>query len=227
MLIHFFLFVFLFLLLFYISGRTTTNFYLLIFLLTKSEKLALWSLAILFLPGTIIHEMSHLLMATILRIPTGHLSVIPKIEKSGEVKTGRLTVGKTDPFRLTLVGLAPMIVGLSLIYLIGKFLLPNSSVILDYKFSILNALGGYLLFSISLTMFSSKKDLNSLILVAPIIFLLITTLYLTGIRISLTYPLIEKITLFLRQLNFSLILANLIDFIALLLLAISLPSGRK
>jgi len=222
MLVQALLFFFLFLLLFFISRKISSYIYLLVFLLTGSDKLAIWTLIILFLPGTIIHEVSHLVVATILRVPTGRLSIIPERDLGGEIKAGKLALGKTDPFRYTAIGIAPMLVGLTLIYLIGKFILPQVATSFFLLFIVY-----CLLFTVSTTMFSSKKDLGSFIFVAPITFLLLASFYFAGVRISFTGAFVEKTAGFLSEVNYFLLVTNIIDFIVLLFLALNLSLWQK
>lgn len=226
-------FFFLFILLFFISRKITGYLYKLIYLLTSSQKLALFVLVSLLLPGNIIHEVAHFIIATILRVPTGQLTVIPTIEKNGEVRAGRLMLGSTDPFRYTLVGIAPMITGLTLVYLIGKFSSPFFSHLITANrplttniFFLLFVIC-YMLFVVSTTMFSSKKDLDSLIFVAPVLFLMTASLYLIGIRIALTGPLIGKVASFFAEFNYFLLITNLIDFAVLFFLALNLTLWQK
>ena len=182
--------------------------------------------------GTIVHEVAHFSAATILRVPTGELSVMPQLEtvnngKSKQVKAGRLEIVETDPFRQTLIGLAPMVIGLIIIYLIGKLLLPDISLILNSKFLIHNSLVIYFLFIISVTMFSSRQDLQSLIFIGPIILLVLVSLYLIGVRVFFEEKLTMQITVVFSDLNLYLIIAGLTDFLVLLLVTANLSLWQK
>lgn len=217
----FFLFIFLFLL-FLLSQKISTYIYSIIFLITRNRGVALAVLLFLFLPGTIIHELSHFFIATLVRVPTGELTVIPTLDKeTGEVKAGRLEIAKTDPVRYTVIGLAPMIIGLMLIYMVGKFLIPNPSSPL-LLFSIF-----YLLFFISNTMFSSKKDLESAVLVIPIVFLIFSSLYLVGIRLFFDEKLVVTIEKTLSNLNIYLLTAVLLNLFISLFLVLNLSLWQK
>lgn len=189
-------------------------------------------LSVILLLGTIVHEVAHFLAATILRVPTGELSVMPEIElinngQSKRVKAGRLEIVETDPFRQTFIGLAPMVIGLIIIYLIGKLLLPDISLILNSKFLIHNSLVIYFLFIISVTMFSSCQDLQSLILVGPIILLVLVSLYLIGVRVFFEEKLTMQITVVFSDLNLYLIIAGITDFIILFLVYANLSLWQK
>lgn len=219
MIIRIILFFLLLLALFFLSHKISTSIYESIFIITKSRKLAVGILVVLLLPGTIIHELSHFIVATILRVPTGELSVIPTVENN-EIKAGGLFLGQTDPFRLSLVGLSPIIVGLFLIYLAGKSFpfTPGVRQLADQPpqgwFAALPIFViFYLLFTISITMFSSKKDAESLKIAIPIILLLFISLYLIGIRIRVFFEgdLLNKIAAVLSDLNYYLFITSVIN----------------
>lgn len=200
---------------FFLAKRIARYIYSLVFQLTHSKKISVWIISFILLPGTAVHELSHFLVASILRVPTGQITIFPIFEKNGEVKAGKIEIGQADPFRLSVIGLAPMIVGLILLYITGRVFFTGLSQILNTKYLILNTLGIYLLFTISLTMFSSKKDLKSLLIAGPVILLIATSLYLTGVKIIFTDELMTKIVTVLSDLNFYLILTTIINFLML------------
>ncbi len=218
MLVHLLLLIFILFLLFLIARKISSYIYLFLYLLTTSQTFSVSILSLILLPGTIIHELSHFFFASVLRVPTGELSVIPTIdEKTGQVKAGKLEIGKVDPFRHTIVGLAPTIIGIFLIYLTGKVFFPQQLTIIGY----------YLFFVVSTTMFSSKKDMESLKIALPITLLIILTFYLIGLRISLTLNLIVGTEKFLKELNSYLLISTLINFLVFLILVINLKLWQK
>jgi|SRR3989344_9035570 len=143
-------------LLFFLSKKLITSLSRALFAVTRNHKVVINILSILFLPGTILHELSHLLTAGILLVPVGELSVLPEIEGES-VKLGSVQVGKVDPFRLTLVGVAPVIWGL--LTILGIIYFAQISHFNWWQ----TALGLYLIFNISNSMFSSKKDIEGTI----------------------------------------------------------------
>jgi hypothetical protein len=205
---------FLLLLLFLLAKKIHQAIYTSCYLATRNQNLSLKILALFILPGTIIHEISHFVIASILRVPTGELSVIPTVEKGKQVRAGKLSLGKSDPFRLSLIGLAPIFIGLILIYLIGKFFLSAFSPFLLFAIY-------YLLFTISITMFSSKKDLVSLWITLPVTFLLLTSLYLIGVRLFLEENFIQKANAIASGLNYYLLITTIIDYFILIILSIN------
>lgn len=145
------------LLLFFLSRSTSIALSKVFHAFTKSYQATVRFLAVLYLPGTILHELAHLLMAGVLFVPVGDLEVIPKIEGSS-VQLGSVQIAKTDPFRRMLIGVAPIIFGLGAIFAIFFFFqmffpTPNWWQI---------ALLLYAVFVFANTMFSSKKDVEGM-----------------------------------------------------------------
>ena len=69
----------------------------------------------------------------------------------------------------------------------------------------------YLLFVISLCMFSSRQDLKSLFITMPVIILVVSGLYFSGIKIVMEENLIESMLRILLGLNKGLILTGIVD----------------
>lgn len=144
--------------------------------LTKSEKSAIYFLAFMFLPGTLIHELAHAITAGVLLVHVGEISLKPEI-KEDSVKLGSVQIGLTDPFRRSLIGVAPVLFGVSLLLGIAYYLTSNlsQSASIPYLVWILIF---YLVFVITNTMFSSPKDLEGTFAVMVFILAIFTALYL-------------------------------------------------
>lgn len=188
----FFILIFELLLLFLFSKSLTSHLSLLFFKIFKSQKVSIILIAIIFLPGTIIHEISHFLVANILFVNTYGMELVPKL--TGEsLKLGSVQVGKTDIVRNFFIGIAPFIIGLALIFTILYYAFLNN--IFGFNFFTIAVL--YFLFVVSNTMFSSKKDMEGaieLLVISGIIFLL---LFFFGKKVgfdfqSLNFPLLNK-----------------------------------
>lgn len=213
--------------LYFLSRKNTTGLYSFFFLLSGNRKFSVAVLSVILLPGTVIHELSHFLLATLLRVETGELTVYPTIEENGEVRAGKLMLGKVDPFRHSIIGVAPMIIGLLIIFASGKIFIPSDFSGIHFQFSILNLIGIYLFFATSITMFSSKKDLESLVIAGPITILILLTLYLIGVRILLDVALLSKLVSVLKNLNFYLLVTSVIDYLFLVMTVILVASAEK
>src|SRR5512136_2718400 len=62
---------------------------------------------IVLLPGVILHELSHWLAAKLMGVRTAGISLMPQVKRGGTVRLGAVKVGKSDPLRESLIGLAP------------------------------------------------------------------------------------------------------------------------
>ena len=80
-------------------------------IVTRSPQLTIGLFSFLFLPGVFLHELSHYLMAKILRVPTGQTSLIPTSLPNGRLQMGYVETAQTDIVRDSLIGLAPLIAG--------------------------------------------------------------------------------------------------------------------
>ncbi len=84
-----------------------------------------WVYSVIFLPGTILHELSHFLVAEILGVRTGTIEVLPEFhEKSDSLseRLGSVQTAKTGPIRSFLIGAAPFITGLAILWVLGSIL---------------------------------------------------------------------------------------------------------
>ena len=174
------IFIFEILILYFFSRSLTKNLSYFLHRFVKHKKLTVYLLAILFLPGTIIHEFSHQLMAELLFVRTGRIHLIPEIVGS-EVKMGQAEVEKTDPIRRFFIGIAP--------FIFGNFILLGSIYLSIRYFSSENIwillILLYIVFQIGNTMFASKKDMEGALALILITSIIISALYLLGIRVSL------------------------------------------
>ncbi|NOZ50091.1 MAG: hypothetical protein GXP37_08610 [Chloroflexi bacterium] len=165
------------LVLYWVSRRLAQSFVITFYLLTRSENAAT-SLYILFvLPGTLIHETSHWLMAQLVGVKTGNVTVLPKFQRKGPIRLGSVDVRGGNLLQLTLVGIAPFLVGGFLTVWVSYGLIDFETLhFLWRQFSFSNllaviqqviyqpdsVLGLYLLFIVSDAMFLSASDVTSL-----------------------------------------------------------------
>jgi hypothetical protein len=181
-------------LIYLLKRRTLQKIFRFFYKLTKNKKGATYIFAILFLPGTFIHEMSHFLFALFLLVPVGQIELMPEFEENG-IRMGSVPIGKSDPIRRTLIGVAPVILGLSII-LGSVFYVYQNKLFTNILADVILA---YVVFEISNTMFSSKKDMEGSIVTAIIIAIIYAIIYLIGVRVSINVnpEIFKKADLFL------------------------------
>jgi hypothetical protein len=79
--------------------------------LTRRVEIAVVLFSLLFFPGVVLHEGSHFLMARLLCVRTGRLSILPRPLDDGNVQLGYVETAKTDWLRDALIGMAPLLIG--------------------------------------------------------------------------------------------------------------------
>lgn len=163
--------------LFLFSKLLTNSLARLFYFFTRSHKGTVSLLAALYLPGTIIHEMSHVLVAGALLVHSGEIEFLPQIREDG-VKLGSAEIGVTDPLRRALIGLAPVILGSALI--LGLLAYLNHLITLNQASIWAYLIIFILIFELANTMFSSKKDLEGTLGVIIIVGSFISACYLLG-----------------------------------------------
>lgn len=178
-------------LLFFLSDRLTKTLYTIFYTFFRNTHVAAGILTFLYLPGTAIHELAHLITAEVLRVPTGELSFTPEIVRhdSGqhEIKAGYLKIANTDPLRRFMIGIAPLIFGLMFTFVIVwlfQYFWPQLTQI-SHRVGLI-VVTGYLLFALSNNMFSSRADMEGAQYFLPVVLLVAAVLYLMGLRIDLT-----------------------------------------
>jgi hypothetical protein len=161
--------------------------------LFRSSSMTVKALAFFLLPGTFIHEIAHFLFAEFLFVRTDDLNIIPQIREDHTIKLGGVRIEQTDPIRRTIIGVAPVILGLIILWVVKYFSLKYATNIYFFVFYL------FVLFQITHTMFSSKKDLEGALIGFVFIALLVFIIkYLSGFIVLL--PLIaakERVLLFL------------------------------
>ena len=166
-------------LLYFLSRKLFNQFARLFQSIISRTKWIYYSLAFLFLPGTYIHELSHYLMAKILFVPVYGFSLRPKIF-GNELRLGHVEVAKSDFVRRFLVGIAPILFGVTIligsVYLLFMF---NKTHELLFIFG-----EGFLVFEVANTMFMSKKDMEGSWKVWIILSLIVVILYFLGLQVE-------------------------------------------
>lgn len=144
-----------------------------ILITTRNPPLTVGLFSILFLPGVVLHEFSHFIMAKVLGVKTGGFSVIPRPLPDGRLQLGYVETTKSDVVRDSLIGAAPLIAGSLFVAYTGTYHLHLNSlwiVLRNAQFDLFwMGLGVlpqvkdfylwfYLIFTISSTMMPSESD---------------------------------------------------------------------
>lgn len=177
--------------LFFLSQQVTILLSHALLRMTKSERTTIYLFSLFFLPGTIIHELSHLLVAGILFVPVGNIEFMPVV-RHDSVKLGSVSIGRSDPIRRAIIGFAPFFVGLSLMVGLVFYLLHYAS----FSWLMKSAIGVFSAFQIGNTMFSSKKDMEGSLETLGALIVIGIVFYALGLRIPqevINYLLSEQV----------------------------------
>lgn len=140
---------------------------------SQHSSIIIWS--IIFLPGTIVHEVSHFLIAALTGAHTGKIEIFPEYlesdERSTHVAFGSVQTQKLNPIQGFLVGIAPFISGMALLIWLASLLQISFT---DRNIWLL-ILEGYFFFTIANSFLPSWTDIKQT-LPFVIVFLLIALL---------------------------------------------------
>jgi len=213
-----------------------------VLLLSHSEEVASLVYFVLLLPGVLLHEGSHWLMAKLLRVRTGKLTIGLNQKRGGVLEMGSVRVARADPVRDSLIGLAPLVGGSLTIFLIGRWVLSVEALartlqsgdgarIAAELWVVLHVpdfwLWLYLIFAISNAMLPSASDRRPWPPVLIFLGGLVALLYFTGWLLSLPPELAGLIADGLSYLNLAFALTLAVDVaFALLILLLELLLTR-
>jgi hypothetical protein len=162
-------------------------------LLTQDGQIALYIYFVLILPGIVLHELSHALVAWLLGVRVRKFSVgIRRKRRGGSVALGSVEIARADPLRSSLIGLAPLIAGSAVVLVIGNqvfglhpFVVNDLNRLWSEMRSIYRTpdfwLWVYLVFAVSNAMLPSAADRHAWGTALIFLGILVASLYLTGL----------------------------------------------
>lgn len=186
--------------------------------------------SVLFLPGVVVHELSHYLMARLLGVRTGRFSITPHSLGDGRLQLGYVETAQTDIFRDALIGTAPLISGgLLVAYLsqarLGLFELADrlAQGELRAAWTIFQSIPAvpdfwlwfFLLFIISSTMLPSASDRRAWLPILVVLLVLFVLALLAGIGPWLILNLAPVLNSGLRALAFVFAVSAAVHFLLL------------
>ncbi len=209
-----------------------------VLLLTGNANLAALVHFLVLLPGVIVHELSHWLAAKLLGVRVGPISIGPERKRGKQMRFGSVQIGRADPVRESLIGLAPLIVGTALVLLVAQWafgLVPTESLTLaEWPRRLLACLRApdawlwvYLIFAIANAMMPSAADrLRWRTLALYLGLMLIAAYFLIGFPRGSAVWLLRGLRL-LSYLAYAFTLTGTIDVVALaVLLSLEWLVGR-
>lgn len=168
----------------------------LVLLLSGSPRVATSAYDLLVLPGVVLHELSHVVVALLLGIRVLRVNLF-QLRSQGDTRQGEVVVAKADPLRMSLVGAAPLLIGLLALLLLVRWLDPpavglDTTAIRQAGAMLGNlgsAVGLYLLVAVANTMFPSAADRQAWWVVGVVLLLGLGLLLALGVRPAQLPPL--------------------------------------
>jgi hypothetical protein len=207
-------------------------------LLSHSEDTASLVYFVLLLPGVLLHEASHWLMAKLLRVRTGKVTIGLNQKRGGRLEMGSVRVAQVDPIRNSFIGLAPLLGGSLAVFLIGRWALDIEALVWVFRsgdgtritaelWAALHLpdfwLWLYVIFAVSNAMLPSTSDRRSWPPVLIFLGGLAVLLYFTGWGPSLSPEIADLLSDALSYLNLAFALTLAVDLVfALLILIVEL-----
>ena len=164
-------------------------------ILSRSPEFTIALFSLIFLPGVLLHEFSHYLMAIILGVPAARFSLLPQMLPEGRLQLGYVETGRADIIRDSLIGAAPLLAGGSVVAFLAVTrleLLPLWEVLRNGQLSLFwlgitllpkikdFPLWFYLVFTISSTMLPSRSDRHAWLPLGVSVFVLLLLAILAG-----------------------------------------------
>jgi hypothetical protein len=150
--------------------------------------IVIWSL--IFLPGTVIHELSHFFLAIITGARTGKIGILPEYleddwaDEAGDksVALGYVQTQKLNPLQGFFVGISPFITGLIILIWLGSliqsgYLAGNIPLVF---------LEGYLFFTVANSFFPSWSDIKQTLPLVVIFLVVLIVFWIMGIHLLFT-----------------------------------------
>ena len=204
-------------------------------LFTGDPDIAVPLYALPLLPGIVLHEFSHAFAAFLLGVRVGRISIRPK--RAGQrVQLGFVPIEETNVWRASLIGLAPLLVGSSVILLIGYWVFGLGTIeesLAGGNWSALIAeipralkasnawVWAYLIFAISNTMLPSRSDRQAWGPIILFLLLISILIWTAGLGPAIVAHLSDPLTIALRWLATMCAITIVVDLPFALLIALT------
>lgn len=195
-------------------------------LMTNSSEAAVLLYYFVMLPGVIVHELGHWLMAKILFVKVKKVQLWPQ-KTRGIVRLGLVETAQTDPVRSALIGLGPVAAGVAVVYVVGTLIMDGQAFFATLPTGdIPTIVGGldtlantpdfllwlYVLFSVSNAMMPSESDTQAWPVVGGGLLLICVALFLMNLG-NLVVALLQAISSVAQALTIAFLIAVMVDIV--------------
>ena len=205
-----------------LSRHLTNAIYHVLIMFFRTPTIAMPILIALLFPGTLIHELSHMIIAELMGVRTGKLTLVPESIEGSHIPLGSVAIQETDAFRRSVIGVAPLLVGIAGLVILSSMLpsLWNQTVEASRQNMLFSSLppylfllSSYLIFCISNSMYSSQEDMKGVIPLLVVLGMIGLAIYFAGVRIAFTGSLLAQGTIVFSSIAKSLSLVLLINLL--------------
>jgi hypothetical protein len=199
----------------------------LVLLLSDRPTFATMVYDLLVLPGVVLHELSHVVVALLLGLRVLQVNLF-QFRSRHDPRQGEVIVTKADPLRMSIVGAAPLLGGIAALLLLGRWIDPptvslNLAVFEQLRQQLRDpatAIGTYLIFTIANTMFPSEADRRAWWVVGAVLLALGAVLLALGVRPALPPLWIERLAFQADQLTAALLPVVFVDVAILVVILV-------
>lgn len=201
-----------------LAGALAARLQTLVLVVTRSAHSASMAYDLVVFPGVMVHEAAHLLAAFVLRVRIIRADLF-RFRRAGDSRQGEVIVERVDPLRMSLIGAAPLLLGIPLVlWLLSRLPVPpvGLQIVLGGGFhEPLHWLGLYLVWAISNTMFPSSSDRAAWWVVGVAVSVAVALVVLTGQRPTIPEQLQARLLEAAARLTSGLLPVLVLDMILL------------
>lgn len=218
----------------WLSGQIALEIQRIVYHITRSIDYAIVGYFLIFLPGIIVHEAAHWLMAKVLGLQPGKFRVWP-VRKGKMVGLGSVTTRSGGPFLDSLVGMAPLLVGTVLVGILSRMWFSEAALAAlfasdqpgDWWQALVNALRSpdaplwlYLVFTIANGMMPSAPDREPVKPLLVYIGLAALVYFALGLPLTHLASALDASVAPLLWLNSALVLTVALDIVVVIVLIV-------
>ena len=208
-----------------LAGLLARHIQALVLLLTRSGTAASAGYDLVVLPGVVLHEIAHIVAAFLLRVRVVRADLF-RFRRPGDSRQGEVIVERADPLRMSVIGAAPLLLGVpALLFILRSLELPPLGLsiaavqalrpLLDQPSSLLRL---YLLWAIANTMFPSAADRAAWWVVGAAAATVVVVAILTGYSLELPPRLLDALLTGAARLTAGLLPVVVLDLALLVLI---------
>lgn len=204
-----------------------------VLMFTRSPTAASRTYDLLLFPGVVLHELAHVALAIMLRVRVLRADLF-RLRSKGDPRQGEVIVARADPLRMSLIGAAPLLIGVPVVLLLLRVVdVPPLGFSLDTLQALrplvrepVRLLGVYVLWAIANAMFPSAADRAAWRIVGAVIILILIIATASGQQFEFPPALVQSLTQAALQLTGGLLPVVILDIVLVVTIVVMNELGR-